>query len=75
MAHLGHPLVADALYGGHPALGLQRQALHAFRLAFNHPVLGTALEFHAPPAARYAAGPGCGGTGLQSAEMTWAGIR
>ena len=48
MAHLGHPLVADALYGGHPALGLQRQALHAFRLAFNHPVLGTALEFHAP---------------------------
>ena len=38
MAHLGHPLVADALYGGHPALGLQRQALHAFRLAFNHPM-------------------------------------
>ena len=48
MAHLGHPLVADALYGGHAALGLQRQALHAFRLAFVHPVLGKALEFLAP---------------------------
>ena len=27
---------------------LQRQALHAFRLAFAHPVTGQALEFHAP---------------------------
>lgn len=48
MAHIGHPLVADALYGGRAALGLQRQALHAFRLAFAHPVLGMPLEFHAP---------------------------
>ncbi len=48
MAYLGHPLVADALYGGHAALDLQRQALHAFRLAFVHPVLGKALEFLAP---------------------------
>ena len=35
---IGHPLVADALYGGAPAAGLTRQALHAFRLAFVHPV-------------------------------------
>ena len=35
---IGHPLVADALYGGAPALGLTRQALHAFRLRFAHPV-------------------------------------
>lgn len=48
MAHIGHPLVADALYGGAAAAGLQRQALHAFRLAFEHPVTGSALEFHAP---------------------------
>ncbi len=48
MAHLGHPLVADVLYGGHPALGMQRQALHAFRLAFVHPVQGNWLEFLAP---------------------------
>ena len=38
MAHIGHPLVGDALYGGAPAAGLTRQALHAFRLAFEHPV-------------------------------------
>lgn len=48
MASIGHPLVADALYGGAPAAGLQRQALHAFRLAFAHPVTGLPLEFHAP---------------------------
>ena len=46
-AHIGHPLVADALYGGAPAAGLQRQALHAFRLAFAHPVTGVSLAFHA----------------------------
>src|SRR5690606_20784176 len=40
-----HPLVADALYGGAPALGMARQALHAARLAFTHPVTGAALVF------------------------------
>jgi 23S rRNA pseudouridine1911/1915/1917 synthase len=48
MAHIGHPLVADEIYGGPAAAGLTRQALHAFRLAFEHPVTGAALEFHAP---------------------------
>jgi 23S rRNA pseudouridine1911/1915/1917 synthase len=48
MAHIGHPLVADELYGGAPAAGLTRQALHAFRLAFEHPMTGASLEFHAP---------------------------
>lgn len=48
MAHHGHPLVADTLYGGHPAFGLQRQALHAFRLAFPHPMREQMLEFLAP---------------------------
>lgn len=47
-AHLGHPLVADPLYGGAPAAGLQRQALHAARLAFTHPVTGAPLAFQAP---------------------------
>jgi 23S rRNA pseudouridine1911/1915/1917 synthase len=50
-AHLGHPLVGDALYGGAPAGGLARQALHAFRLAFAHPVTGATLAFHASPPA------------------------
>ena len=33
----GHALVADAVYGGKPALGLARQALHAAHLGFVHP--------------------------------------
>ena len=45
MAHLGHPLVGDALYGGAPAAGMVRQALHAYRLAFIHPVTGTPMVF------------------------------
>lgn len=48
LASRGHPLVADALYGGAAALGLVRQALHAARLSFAHPILGTALQFDAP---------------------------
>jgi 23S rRNA pseudouridine1911/1915/1917 synthase len=49
LAARGHPLVADALYGGAPALGLARQALHAARLGFVHPVTGAALAFAASP--------------------------
>lgn len=46
-AHLGHPLVADDLYGGAAALGMQRQALHAQHLAFMHPMTGQAMSFEA----------------------------
>ena len=49
LASLGHPLVADELYGGRQALGLQRQALHATRLALRHPGTQMALHFDAPP--------------------------
>ena len=48
MAHLGHPLVADELYGGRPLAGLERQALHAWRLSLVHPVTGQALSWRAP---------------------------
>jgi 23S rRNA pseudouridine1911/1915/1917 synthase len=48
MAHIGHPLVADELYGGAPAAGLARQGLHAYRLAFRHPASERPLEFQAP---------------------------
>ena len=46
-----HPLVADALYGGAPVLGMTRQALHAARLGFVHPITGQQLRFEAalPP--------------------------
>ncbi len=47
LASRGHPLLADALYGGAPALGLTRQALHAARLGFAHPASGKALQFEA----------------------------
>ena len=43
-----HPLVADALYGGTAGLGMQRQALHAARLSFVHPITGERLSFEAP---------------------------
>lgn len=48
LASRGHPLVADALYAGRPALGMQRQALHAVRLGLLHPHSGSKLVFEAP---------------------------
>jgi 23S rRNA pseudouridine1911/1915/1917 synthase len=53
MASLGHPLLGDPVYGrtkqGHKAvletLGFRRQALHAARLGFIHPVKSNALAF------------------------------
>lgn len=48
LMHRGHPLLADTLYGGAPALGLARQALHAARLGFTHPISGEALVLTAP---------------------------
>jgi 23S rRNA pseudouridine1911/1915/1917 synthase len=55
LASRGHPLVADALYGGLPALGMTRQALHAARLGFEHPLSGQALQFDCAPPADLAA--------------------
>lgn len=48
LAHAGHPLLGDTVYGGAPALGMTRQALHALRVALAHPVSGAPLEFLAP---------------------------
>lgn len=47
MAAAGHPLVSDTQYGGAVAGGLQRQALHAWCLAFAHPTTGQSLVFRA----------------------------
>ncbi|HAA95313.1 MAG TPA: RluA family pseudouridine synthase [Dehalococcoidia bacterium] len=44
MAHIGHPLVGDELYGKTSPL-VDRHFLHAFHLAFNHPTSGEPLEF------------------------------
>jgi 23S rRNA pseudouridine1911/1915/1917 synthase len=55
LAARGHALVSDEVYGGKPALGLARQALHATRLRFAHPITGDALVFDAAPPADFAA--------------------
>ena len=41
---IGHPVVGDPEYGTAGLLGLERQFLHAARLAFAHPITGEALE-------------------------------
>lgn len=51
MAALGHPLVSDEVYGGKPAGDLKRQALHAWRLVFVHPITGAQLQFGSSPPA------------------------
>ena len=53
MASIGHPLVADTVYGGKNVSELQRQALHAFRLELVHPVTGAQLRFQVDPPADF----------------------
>jgi 23S rRNA pseudouridine1911/1915/1917 synthase len=63
MAHLGHPLLGDRVYGAgfktkakqlregaqHALAALNRQALHARALGFEHPVTGKELLFESDP--------------------------
>jgi 23S rRNA pseudouridine1911/1915/1917 synthase len=42
---IGHPLVGDPTYGGAEKYGLERQFLHAHRLAFVHPASGEPISF------------------------------
>jgi 23S rRNA pseudouridine1911/1915/1917 synthase len=52
MAAIKHPCVGDVTYGADPTLakklGLERQWLHAVRLAFAHPDDGRRLELESP---------------------------
>ena len=64
MAHIGHPVIGDPLYGRAPRAGqmpdtrartglaqmrtFSRQALHAAHLGFEHPVTGEYLSFTTP---------------------------
>jgi 23S rRNA pseudouridine1911/1915/1917 synthase len=45
MAHIGHPLLGDSLYAGPMGLGITRQALHAYRLSFAHPITEQPVAF------------------------------
>jgi 23S rRNA pseudouridine1911/1915/1917 synthase len=47
LAHTGHPLVGDVLYGGSDRW-INRQALHAFHLRWKHPFTGETIAVHAP---------------------------
>jgi len=61
LAHIGHPVVGDPVYGGRRRLPrgaspdliaalqhFKRQALHAARLALAHPLTGRAVQWEAP---------------------------
>lgn len=55
LTHLGHPIVGDDMYTGKPLIGvagetlIDRQALHAVLLAFDHPIDESPMVFVAPP--------------------------
>jgi 23S rRNA pseudouridine1911/1915/1917 synthase len=44
-AAIGHPVAGDPEYGSRGRHGLERQFLHASRLAFTHPSSGERMEF------------------------------
>jgi len=48
LSSLGHPLLADVLYGGRLLAGAARQMLHARALHFDDPGGGAPLSFEAP---------------------------
>lgn len=48
MSHIGHPVLGDWLYGGDNILLIERQALHAARLTFTHPITKKELQLEAP---------------------------
>ena len=45
---IGHPVCGDPEYGTPGLLGLERQFLHATRLAFAHPITGEPIELISP---------------------------
>jgi 23S rRNA pseudouridine1911/1915/1917 synthase len=45
-SHLGYPLLGDTLYGGKPLF--KRQALHAAKLEFTHPITSEIVICYAP---------------------------
>ncbi len=49
MASMNAPLIGDTLYNSHPsAHELPRQALHAYRISFLHPITKLPMKFTAP---------------------------
>ena len=48
LQRLGHPVLGDRVYGRDGGLEVPRQMLHAWRLAFPHPLTGTRIAVEAP---------------------------
>jgi len=48
LAHIGHPIVGDVVYGRRARLLVKRPLLHAYRIEFIHPVIKTPLLIEAP---------------------------
>lgn len=48
LAHMGHPLTGDWLYGTEDKALIGRPALHSYRLRFTHPLTGEVVEVTAP---------------------------
>lgn len=48
MQAIGHPVCGDPEYGTAGRFGLERQFLHATRLAFEHPVTGAQMDVNSP---------------------------
>ena len=48
LAHLGHPLLGDFLYGEEDKALIGRPALHSWKLSLRHPITGQELNFTAP---------------------------
>ena len=48
MAHIGHPLTGDFLYGAEDRDLIPRPALHSGYLSFRHPITGENMQFSVP---------------------------
>ena len=44
LAHIGHPILGDTLYGNASKL-INRQALHAYKVKFVHPITGLNVDY------------------------------
>ena len=56
MKHLGHPVCGDPIYGSSRGAKVPRLMLHAYSLAFTHPVTGERMTFSAPLPAEFVKG-------------------
>ena len=48
LQRLGHPVLGDRVYGRGGGIDAPRQMLHAWRLAFPHPLTGVRIAVEAP---------------------------